>query len=72
MTMDLTLSDVFMYRGITRDGQIVEPDARTDEETLCSLIWSVLKRSPAITLKRSRVIVGFFLRYGWKGGWVDV
>ncbi|KAJ1424145.1 hypothetical protein B484DRAFT_100216, partial [Ochromonadaceae sp. CCMP2298] len=42
---------------------LVAPDARTDTETVVGLVWEVLKRSPQITLKRSRVVVTLFLNF---------
>ena len=42
---------------------VVEPDARVDPDTLFSNLWSILRRCPDITLKRSRLVVPIFLRF---------
>ena len=40
----------------------VESDARTDKETLYETVWSLFVRSPIITLRRSKVVIPYFLR----------
>ena len=58
----VTNSELLGNRGTHNDAQLVEPDARTDSETVCTTVWNVLKRSPKIILKRSKVVVGIFLK----------
>lgn len=62
MPVVVTSSELFGYRGTHSEAQLVDPDARTDSETVCATVWNVLKRSPNITLKRSKVVVGIFLK----------
>eukprot|EP01034_Spumella_vulgaris_P023353 gene23353-29566_t len=66
VSMDLACSDAFYFqvqKNTKQNRLLVEPDARTDVETTYSLVWSVLKRCPIITLKRSKVIVPFFIGF---------
>lgn len=42
---------------------LVEPDSRTDVETTYLTVWSILKRCPNITTKRSKLVVPFFLTF---------
>ena len=55
-------SELFYYSSAYNSNQLVEPDARTDFETYSATVWNILKRSPNITLKRSKIVVGMFLK----------
>jgi hypothetical protein len=59
---ELVQSELFPYQSAHSTKQLVEPDARTDSETVCSTVWNILKRSPNVTLKRSKIVVGIFIR----------
>jgi len=41
--------------------EFVYQDSRTDTETLYANVWEVLRRSPSITLRKSRTVVPLFL-----------
>lgn len=62
MSIDIVCSELFAYKFSVPADQLVEPDARADSETICGSVWTVLKRSPNVTLKRSKIVVGFFLK----------
>jgi hypothetical protein len=58
---EVVSSELFHYQAAHSAAQLVEPDARTDFETVSSTVWNILKRSPNITLKRSKIVVAIFL-----------
>lgn len=42
---------------------IVHSDSRADGETVFRNLWSIVKRCPSITLKRSKIVVPLFLKF---------
>jgi hypothetical protein len=62
MPNEVVGSELFQYRGGYSSARLVQPDARTDFETVCATVWNILRRSPNITLKRSKIVVGIFLK----------
>lgn len=64
-----TASSCLFYYNITSLGpsssklSLVQPDSRTDTQTVYSSLWNILKRCPNITLKRSKVIIPIFLQF---------
>ena len=55
--MDITSADD------SSDDRAVYSDSRADNDTAFKNLWAILKRCPAITLKRSKVIIPIFLRF---------
>jgi hypothetical protein len=41
----------------------IKPDSRTDTETVSLSLLQVLKKTPAVTLKRSKIVVSLFLSF---------
>jgi hypothetical protein len=41
----------------------VQPDSRTDQQTVCLMLFELLKKTPLITLKRSKTIVPSFISF---------
>lgn len=60
---EVVASELFPYRNAYSAARLVQPDARTDFETACGTAWNILRRSPNITLKRSKIVVTIFLRF---------
>ena len=59
----LARSHAFYYRVHDAVAGRVESDARASVETVYNNAWTVLKRCPNITLKRSKIVVPMFLRF---------
>ena len=59
----LARSHAFYYRVQDAVAGRVESDARASVETVYNNAWTVLKRCPNITLKRSRIVVPMFLKF---------
>jgi len=58
---EVALSEMFYF--VYHDNCLVNPDSRTDYETVYGLLWDIFKRCPSITLKRSKTVIPIFLRF---------
>jgi hypothetical protein len=67
ITKSFSSSEIFFYKseklGKYQDNSVVESDARVDTETVYASVWSILKRCPIITLRRSKSVVPIFLKF---------
>lgn len=64
----VTGSGAFMYSKVAAEvmadsNAFVSFDARTDDDTMFANLWSILKRCPSITLRRSKAVVPIFLSF---------
>lgn len=56
-------SKAFFYKLPDLSDALVEPDTRVDHNTAYQSAWSILKKVPSITLRRSKVVVPMFLSF---------
>ena len=62
--MEVATSKVFFYNLPPLSSDIlVVPDSRVDADTAYQSSWAILRRVPAITMKRSKVVVPMFMSF---------